>query len=168
MSTGPKLTASNSAAAPGAATLKRSSSKTHGAANIQTFSKSDVIPVIVPRTSSRVELGSDSRKETGAGRTIPCSVQSKFSDFRELSNIRDDSDRMDTSVQFGFMGSKHSESNEVSDQNFQSTGSGVDPPVCAGQHNLNDDKRTVTGKLGASLLAEPITSYNHKNCMSES
>ncbi|KAG1359548.1 katanin p80 WD40 repeat-containing subunit B1 [Cocos nucifera] len=137
-STGPKITAANSAAAPGAATLKRSSSKTHGTANIQTFNKSDVIPVIVPRTSSRAELVSDSKKETGAGRTLPYSVQSKFSGFRELSNIRDDSDRIDTSRQSKFMGSKNSESNEVLDQNFQSTGSGVDPPVGAGEQNVDD------------------------------
>ncbi|XP_010940396.2 katanin p80 WD40 repeat-containing subunit B1 homolog KTN80.4 isoform X1 [Elaeis guineensis] len=163
MSTGPKITAANSAAAPGAATLKRSSSKTHGTANIQTFNKSDVVPVIVPRTSSRVELGSDSRKETGAGRTLPYSVRSKFSDFQELSNIRDDSDRIDTSMQSKFMGSKNSESNEVLDQNFQPTGSGADPPVGAGEHKLDDVICSVTGKLGASPLTEPSTSYNHEN-----
>ncbi|XP_008802561.2 katanin p80 WD40 repeat-containing subunit B1 homolog KTN80.4-like isoform X1 [Phoenix dactylifera] len=162
-STGAKITAANSAATPGAPTLKRSSSKSHGTTNIQTFNKNDVIPVIVPRTSSRVELGSDSRKETGAGRTLPYSVQSKFSDFRKLSNIRDDSDRSDISIQSGFVGNKNSESNEVLGQNFQSAGSGVDPPVSAGEHSLDDVKRTGTGKLGASLLTEPSTSYNHEN-----
>ncbi|XP_038971374.1 katanin p80 WD40 repeat-containing subunit B1 homolog KTN80.4-like isoform X2 [Phoenix dactylifera] len=163
MSTGAKVTAANSAAAPGAPTLKRSSSKTHGSANIQTFSKNDVIPVIVPRTNLRVELGSDSRKENGTGRTLPYNVQSKFSDFRQLSNIRDDSDRIDTFIQSGFMGNKNFESNEVLDQDFQSTGSGVDPPLGAGEHNLGDVKRSVTGKLGASLLTEPSTSYNHES-----
>lgn len=166
ISTGPKITAANSATAPAAPTLRRSSSKTHGTTNIQTFNKNDVIPVIVPRTSSRMEPGSDSRKETSAGRTLPYSIQSKFSDIRKLSNIRDDSDRSDTTIQSGFVGNKNSETNEVLDQNFQSGGNGVDPSVSAGEQNLDDVKRTGTGKVAPSLLTEPITSYNHENGMS--
>ncbi|EHA8586200.1 Katanin p80 WD40 repeat-containing subunit B1 [Cocos nucifera] len=59
-----KMTAANSATAPGATVLKRSSSKSHGTTNLQNLNKSDVTPVIAPSTNSRAELAADSRKET--------------------------------------------------------------------------------------------------------
>ncbi|XP_058099733.1 katanin p80 WD40 repeat-containing subunit B1 homolog KTN80.3 [Magnolia sinica] len=65
LSSGPKTTATNSAAVPSVTTQKRSAPKTQSATNIQIFNKSDVVPVIVPRTSARVEQASDSRKEAG-------------------------------------------------------------------------------------------------------
>nr|XP_010933308.1 katanin p80 WD40 repeat-containing subunit B1 homolog isoform X2 [Elaeis guineensis] len=55
---------SNSATTPDATVLKRSSSKSHGTTNLQTLNKSDLVPVIVPSTSSRADLAADSRKET--------------------------------------------------------------------------------------------------------
>ncbi|XP_010933310.2 katanin p80 WD40 repeat-containing subunit B1 homolog KTN80.3 isoform X4 [Elaeis guineensis] len=59
-----KMTAANSATTPDATVLKRSSSKSHGTTNLQTLNKSDLVPVIVPSTSSRADLAADSRKET--------------------------------------------------------------------------------------------------------
>ncbi|CAL5029252.1 unnamed protein product [Urochloa decumbens] len=53
----------NSAFASGGTTLKRSSLRSHNASSVSNFSKVDVVPVIVPRTSSGVELATDSRSE---------------------------------------------------------------------------------------------------------
>ncbi|TKW23886.1 hypothetical protein SEVIR_3G016300v4 [Setaria viridis] len=53
----------NSAFASGGTTLKRSSLRSHNASSVSNFSKSDVVPVIVPRTSSGGELATDSRSD---------------------------------------------------------------------------------------------------------
>ncbi|XP_062227138.1 katanin p80 WD40 repeat-containing subunit B1 homolog KTN80.4-like isoform X2 [Phragmites australis] len=53
----------NSAFASGGTTLKRSSLKSNNTSNLHNFSKADVVPVIVPRTSSG-ELANDSRSDT--------------------------------------------------------------------------------------------------------
>ncbi|XP_062184429.1 katanin p80 WD40 repeat-containing subunit B1 homolog KTN80.4-like isoform X2 [Phragmites australis] len=53
----------NSAFASGGTTLKRSSLKSNNASNLHNFSKVDVVPVIVPRTSSGGELATDSRSD---------------------------------------------------------------------------------------------------------
>lgn len=43
--------------------MKRSSLRSHNASSVSNFSKSDVVPVIVPRTSSGGELATDSRSD---------------------------------------------------------------------------------------------------------
>ncbi|KAL6844355.1 hypothetical protein ACP4OV_026028 [Aristida adscensionis] len=53
----------NSAFASGGTTLKRNSLKNNSASNLHNFSKSDVVPVIVPRTNSGGELATDSRSD---------------------------------------------------------------------------------------------------------
>ncbi|TVU16601.1 hypothetical protein EJB05_40174 [Eragrostis curvula] len=53
----------NSAFASGGTTLKRSSLKSNNASNLHNFNKADVVPVIVPRTSSGGELATDSRSD---------------------------------------------------------------------------------------------------------
>jgi katanin p80 WD40 repeat-containing subunit B1 len=53
----------NSAFQSGGTTLKRSSLRNNSASNVHNFSKADVVPVIVPRTSSGGELATDSRSD---------------------------------------------------------------------------------------------------------
>ncbi|XP_073012627.1 katanin p80 WD40 repeat-containing subunit B1 homolog KTN80.4-like isoform X2 [Typha latifolia] len=198
ISTGAKINTANSAIASNASTLKRNSSRSHGTANIQskadvvpvpviiprTSSRvevasdsrkdacdvvpvvvprtnsrmdlapdcrkeiGDVVPVVAPRTNSRVELASESRKELVAGRTLPYSLQSKFSDFRKLSSIKDDSDRAD-------MGNRITESNEVTNQNYSSFGNGVSQTMATGEDYIGDVKDIAARKLGSS--------YHHEN-----
>ncbi|KAJ6842532.1 katanin p80 WD40 repeat-containing subunit B1-like protein [Iris pallida] len=176
ISPGPKVSTVNSASQPSSTTLKRSSSKSHGSANPQTFNKSDVVPVIVPRTnnpqtfnksevvsvivprtSSRAELASESRRENAGGRTVPYNGQSKLTDFRKYSNIRNDSDRGS-----GFMGNKTIPNDDL-DQDFISPANGVDRPATAGDSNVDDARCVGSGKFGMSQLPEPSTSYNDEN-----
>ncbi|XP_078427402.1 katanin p80 WD40 repeat-containing subunit B1 homolog KTN80.4-like isoform X2 [Wolffia australiana] len=70
---------------------KRSSVKA-SQPTIQIFSKSDVVPVIVPRSSPRIDAPPESRKDSGIGRTMLCSAQPRLSDFRKLASSRNDSD----------------------------------------------------------------------------
>nr|CAB3488684.1 unnamed protein product [Digitaria exilis] len=53
----------NSAFASGGTTLKRSSLRSQNGSSASNFSKTDVVPVIVPRTSSGGELAMDSRSD---------------------------------------------------------------------------------------------------------
>ncbi|KAK3143357.1 hypothetical protein QOZ80_4AG0299350 [Eleusine coracana subsp. coracana] len=54
----------NSAFASGGTTLKRSSLKSNNASNLQNFNKVDVVPVIVPRSSSGGDMATDSRSDS--------------------------------------------------------------------------------------------------------
>lgn len=163
VSTGPKTTAAGSAAGPNTATLKRTVPKVHSTTNIQIFNKSDVVPVIVPRTSTRVEQASDSRKETTtAGRTVPYNAQSKITEFRKQTNNRDDLERANVPVQSGSIGSKSFNSNEVTAQNFIPGATDTTQPVIAAERNMVEARSIGTGNLGANLSMEPST---RENCM---
>ncbi|MQL93546.1 hypothetical protein Taro_026192 [Colocasia esculenta] len=153
LNSGPKISTASVVAAPATTALKRSSSKSN-TPNIQVFNKADVVPVIVPRTSPRVELAADSRKEIGAGRTVPYSIQSKLTDFRKLTNNRDD-DRTNFSVQSGLPRQKSMESTEATDQNFPSVVNGVIQPVVPAARNPVDIRPIGAGKLGANILRDP-------------
>ncbi|CAL0308425.1 unnamed protein product [Lupinus luteus] len=82
-----------SAAGPNTTVQKRASLRSHTSSNVPAISKSDIIPVIVPRTSIRSEPGVESRKEVGvAGRLMSLPLQSRAADIHKFSN-RDDVDK---------------------------------------------------------------------------
>ncbi|KEH24722.1 putative transcription factor WD40-like family [Medicago truncatula] len=97
---------------------KRSSLKSHTTSSVPLINRSDIIPVIVPRTSTRPESVADSRKEVGvAGTTMPLSLQSKAVDIRKFTNNRDDGDKPPFSHVTEFAASKGSELSGFSDKN---------------------------------------------------
>ncbi|KAL5213662.1 hypothetical protein ABZP36_002814 [Zizania latifolia] len=65
----------------------------------------DVVPVVVPRTNSRIDMASDSRREISAGRMSPFRVQSRYAEQRKLANAKVDTDKVDA-------GSKNSETDD--------------------------------------------------------
>ncbi|KAI9083938.1 hypothetical protein K1719_034196 [Acacia pycnantha] len=72
---------------------KRSSLKSHSTSNVSNINKSDIMPVIVPRSSGRSEPVAEPRKEVGiSGRMMQFSLQSKAADLHNLSN-RDEVDK---------------------------------------------------------------------------
>ncbi|URD76532.1 katanin p80 WD40 repeat-containing subunit B1 [Musa troglodytarum] len=150
------------ALAPVATTVKRSVSKTQATTNLPTIKKSDIIPVIVPRTSPRLELSADSTND-GIGRTIPCDIHTKSGNFRKVSNINENSERADMSVQSGFVGSRTTEQNELMDQTAISSGNAVTQRVTGGETNLDDVKCVTTGRPGANLFRESTANYDHEN-----
>lgn len=80
----------SSTAIAGATASKRNTVKAQLTAIISTSNKSDVVPVIVPRTNARLEQEEESRKEVDfSGRTIQFSLQPKATDFRRFSNSRE-------------------------------------------------------------------------------
>ncbi|KAF5176018.1 Katanin p80 wd40 repeat-containing subunit b1-like protein [Thalictrum thalictroides] len=155
--TGPKSTTASSVANPSAATLKRSSSKSNAATNLNVFSKSDVVPVIVPRTSSRVEQAAEIRKELGAsGRTASFSMHPKANDYQKLPG-RDDSERSNVTLQSRIMGCKTTELSEMADQNFMSSVDGLNQQLPMTDRNLMDVRSLGPGKQRLSSSLEPST-----------
>ncbi|XXG86877.1 hypothetical protein AAC387_Pa11g1701 [Persea americana] len=164
LSTGPKATATSSAAGSGAITLKRSSSKTQSTMNIQTFNKADIIPIVVPKTSGRMEQAHDFRKETvTTGRIMPFAVQSKANESRKLSSGRDDSERANISVQARSGGQKSDGLNEVSGQKFLSGISGMNQPISATERNMADIISVRTVKRESNVLTEQRGSFRSEN-----
>ncbi|RWW39086.1 hypothetical protein BHE74_00055621, partial [Ensete ventricosum] len=98
---------------------------------------------------------------TGVGRTVPYDIQSKFANFQKVSNIRENSDKSDMSVQS--VGIEH---NEFLEQTAISSCNAVTQPVITGENNLNDIKRVRTRRLGANLFRESSANYDQENCKS--
>ncbi|KAI5677711.1 hypothetical protein M9H77_08661 [Catharanthus roseus] len=90
---GARTTSVNSTAVLNPTAPKRNSVKVQSMANTSLFSRSDIIPVVVPRNNSRLELSVESRKEGIVGRTMPPSFQSRASDIRKFSNAKDELER---------------------------------------------------------------------------
>ncbi|KAJ0963963.1 hypothetical protein J5N97_029085 [Dioscorea zingiberensis] len=157
LSTAQRTMTTNSATA--GTTLKRSSSKNHGIANLQSSNKSEVTPVIVPRNSFRSEVATDTKKDTG-GRVSVYSVQSKLTDFRKSSNTRDDSSREDVSIPSVSIGNKKI---EVGSQDSISTAKMGNQPVSHTERNLADVRCVGAGNAEGNLPMQRSPSYRHEN-----
>ena len=162
LNTGPKTTLASSTTAP-----KRISAKAHSTANVSAFNKSDVIPVIVPRTNVRLDQAAESRKEVGvSGRTIPFSLQSRTSDFRKSPNRRDELERPTVSVPSENAGSKATDLSTVADRNIFPAVKCSTPGISAAERNVKDDRCIGSGRQEMNSTMEPPPNYHHENCMS--
>ncbi|OVA10761.1 WD40 repeat [Macleaya cordata] len=151
LNTGPKSVTTHSAAI-----MKRTAVKAQSSPSIQIFTK-DVMPVIVPRTSARLEQAADSRKEVSAsGRATPFSMHSK------VSNSREESERPNSSVESGTVGYKTTEFSEATDQNFTSAVEGLNPEIPVTVRKLMDARCIGPGKHRMNSSMEPPTSYPHE------
>ncbi|KAE8706232.1 hypothetical protein F3Y22_tig00110403pilonHSYRG00237 [Hibiscus syriacus] len=65
LNTARRTTQQSSVTVPSVAAPKRSSARANSAINVSIFSKSDVVPVVVPRNDIRVEQAAELRKEVG-------------------------------------------------------------------------------------------------------
>lgn len=162
LNSSPKTIVSSSVSGPSATFLKRNSVKT----SVQTFNKSDVIPVIVPRTSARSELAAESRKEASvAGRTMPFSSQSKTNDFRKFSNAREEVDRPTISIVSESIATKATELSTTVDRSGFSKTISSSQAIDSAERNMKDDRCVGPGKQETSSLMEPSASFQHESCM---
>lgn len=162
LNSSPKAIVSSSVSVPSATSLKRNSVKT----SVQTFNKSDVIPVIVPRTSARSELAAESRKEASvAGRTMPFSSQSKTNDFRKFSNAREEVDRPTISIVSESIATKATELSTTVDRSGFSKTISSSQAIDSAERNMKDDRCVGPGKQETSSLMEPSASFQHESCM---
>ncbi|XP_042379123.1 katanin p80 WD40 repeat-containing subunit B1 homolog KTN80.4-like isoform X1 [Zingiber officinale] len=162
----PKTTAT-APSAVASITAKRSSTKSNVATSLQAINKTNIIPVIVPRSSPRPDLSSDSAssdsaKETDVGRTIQSDIQSKFSSFRNAPNIREDSDKADVSKS-GFVASRNTEQHELLGQNAISSGISITQALTvAGANNLDDVRHVATARARTNLFRETVSNYDQE------
>ncbi|XP_042417942.1 katanin p80 WD40 repeat-containing subunit B1 homolog KTN80.3-like isoform X2 [Zingiber officinale] len=148
---------------PSATTVKRSSSKSNVTTSLQSISKTNIIPVIVPRNSPRPELSSDSSKSTEVGRTIQSDIQSKFSSSQNVSNVREGSDKEDVSKS-GFVASRNTEQIELLGQNAISSDIPVTQAMTvAGSNNSDDVRRVTAARVRTNLFRESPANYDQEN-----
>ena len=135
-----------------ASSLKRTSKANQP--SIQIFSKSDVAPVVIPRSSPRVELPPESKKDVGIERTASFSVQSRLTDFRKLTKNRDDSERITR-----LTGDKEADSEESATE--------ILPPVSqivmSSTKNPSEVRSLGIGRLGTNV--EFNASNQSEDCM---
>nr|KYP42215.1 Katanin p80 WD40 repeat-containing subunit B1 isogeny 1 [Cajanus cajan] len=118
LNSGPKTAPVGSTTVLNTTSQKRSSLKSHTTSSVPLINKSDIIPVIVPRTSTRSEPVVDSRKEVGvAGRTMPFPLQSKPPNIRKFPNNKDDVDKAPLPPVTESVASKGSELSSLADKN---------------------------------------------------
>ncbi|KAF5749957.1 katanin p80 WD40 repeat-containing subunit B1 isoform X2 [Tripterygium wilfordii] len=159
--TGSKTNLASSVAVPNATAPKKNSTKAHPAVNVPIFNKSDVVPVIVPRTNARFEQPAESRKLIGLpGRTMPFSLQSKTTDFRKFANSRDEMEQPTVSAASETPDPKLSDSNSVADKNTFSTVKALIHGVTEASRNIKDDKYISSGKHETSSEPDQDESYD--------
>ncbi|XP_006848621.2 katanin p80 WD40 repeat-containing subunit B1 homolog isoform X1 [Amborella trichopoda] len=167
LNNGPKVLPPSSTSASSASSLKRSvGAKVQPASNLQMINKPEIVPVIVPRSSARVDQSQslDSRKESSVvGRTIPYSIQAKLTEPRKLSVSRDDPEKVNVAGQSGPMGHKSTEMNEGTDQNFLSGFDNTCGPTTAPEGNRGDIRYMGAGKHRLDMNLEPPANYSRRN-----
>lgn len=140
---------------PSAAVPKRNSAKAHSAVNVPIFNKADIVPVIVPRTNTRVEQAAESRKEFGiAARTMPFSLQSKTAELRRFSNSRDDMDQPTISTPSENMSFKTTDSSSNADGNIF-VAKGSTDGLSINERNFKDDRSAELGRHYSNSMREP-------------
>ncbi|CAK9133729.1 unnamed protein product [Ilex paraguariensis] len=163
LSIGLKTSPVSSITNPSSTAPKRNIAKVHSTASASILNTSDVVPVIVPRNNARLEQAGESRKGGGVtGRMMPSlPLQTKPSDFRKFSTIRDDLERPITSTESENEVFKATELSGVADRkNFPAVKSSVVPVA---ERNVRDDRCIVSGKPQISILTEPRASFSHEN-----
>ncbi|KAK7273449.1 hypothetical protein RIF29_14499 [Crotalaria pallida] len=117
LNSAPKASSGSLMAGPNATAQKRGSLRSHTSSNVPVINKSDIIPVIVPRTSVRSEPGVEPRKEVGVGgRLMSLSLQSRAADIHKFPN-KDEVDKPSTSPLSESASSKDSELGALADKN---------------------------------------------------
>ncbi|KAG0474301.1 hypothetical protein HPP92_013987 [Vanilla planifolia] len=133
----------------------------NGPANLHTISKSDVMPVIVPRTSVRLEPATEFAKENDGEISLTQNIQSKPMDSRRPSSFRDGSVRTNVSIQPEFMDNKSD--GQIPDQDLLNVANSVNQ-LSNNRERIIDVVRTIgNGKLRANLSVGPSTSYQHES-----
>ncbi|KAJ0038418.1 hypothetical protein Pint_21929 [Pistacia integerrima] len=161
LNTGPKTSIASSVTAPSATVSKRNSTKVNSTSNVSILNKSDIVPVIVPRTNTRFEQAAESRKEVDiVGRTMPFSLQSKTADFRKFPNSGDEVDRPTLPVLSETTGPKASELSSVADRNTYPAVKGSVQGASAAERNMKDDRFVISGKSESMSMSESPASYH--------
>ncbi|KAI4358074.1 hypothetical protein L6164_001978 [Bauhinia variegata] len=163
LNSGPKTVSGGSTAVLSSTAQKRSSLKSQSTSSAPIINKSDIVPVIVPRTSARSEVAAESRKEVGvAGRTMPLALQSKTADLRKFSHSRDEMDKPPISPVSESTASKGGEITTFVEKNIFPTAVSTIQGIPPSEKGLKDARISGTGKHEINPLTELSTSNQHE------
>ncbi|CAI0444064.1 unnamed protein product [Linum tenue] len=144
----------NSVTVPSNGVTKKNYSKANPAVSGPVFSKADVIPVIVPRTSARLEHDSDLRKETSiSGRLMQFPLQSKTTDFRRFPCRNDDIEHQTISVRHGPTGTN------VVDRTSSPAVKGSIHGRLATERSIKDDRLIASRRQESSFMTDQPSTY---------
>lgn len=163
LSSSPKKIPPSSTPVPSAAVTKRNTAKAHPTANTPTFNKSEVIPVIVPRTSIGQDTAAESKKEAGlAGRTMPLALQSKATDFRRFPTVREEVDKPTVSLQTESTAPKGAEFSVPERSFFPRVASSIQG--ISSEKNTKEDRGIGSGRLEMNSMTESTASCQPDSC----
>lgn len=161
-----KTVSANSMAISSTTSLKRNTAKAPSAVSIPTFNKSDIVPVIVPRTSIRSDMTVDSRKEVGVGgRTVALSLQSKATDSPQFSNRREEMDKLTISQVSESTSSKVSELSSIAERNIFPAVTSSNQGFSTAERISKDERCVGTLKHEMSSMREPTANTQPESSM---
>ncbi|XP_030545840.1 katanin p80 WD40 repeat-containing subunit B1 homolog KTN80.4 isoform X1 [Rhodamnia argentea] len=161
---GSKVAPATSVTAQIAAVPRRNTAKANATISLPSFSKSDIVPVIVPRTDTRSELATESKKEVDlASRTMPFSLQSKSIELRRLSNGRDELDQPTVSGQSETAGPNTSSLGHITNRNIFSAARGPVQGFSTAERNTMDDSSGFPSKHDTSTIMDAPADYQREN-----
>lgn len=146
---------------------KNSTSRMQPTANFQTVGRPDIVPVIVPRSSSlRPETITEAKREiNNVGRVFPSTVSAKSTDVIKSSSNRDESDKIDSISQKRMTGNDKTDQNvSRTDQNFSSrldATSSSSAVVCEG--NQTGPRWIGAAKFRRNSPVESVVSPNDRS-----
>lgn len=123
--------------------------------------------MIVPRTSPRIHLHSEFTKDSGVGKTMSFDIQSKFTEFWKVSNIKENSVKTDISIQSGYLSNSNIEQNELLGQTPVSSGNAGTQRVSVEENNLDGVKNLIKGRIRSNSFREPHLHFGQENCKSD-
>lgn len=162
---GSKVAPATSVTAQSAAAPRRGTVKANATIGLHSFSKSDIVPVIVPRTDARSELAAESKKEVDlASRTMPFSLQSKSIELRKLSNGRDELDQPTVSGQSETAGPNPSSLGNIANRNIFSVVRAPAQGLSTAERNMMDDSSGFPSKHDTCSAMDAPANYQRENC----
>ncbi|CAI9755273.1 unnamed protein product [Fraxinus pennsylvanica] len=159
----PRTTQINPMAVSNVTGPKRHPVKVQSTPNISVFNRSEVIPVVVPRNNPRIEQAAEQRKEGAPLRTLPLSMQSKTSDVRKFSSVRDDFERPTISSLSESEDPRAIDSSEVSDRSTFTEVRSSTIGVPATDRNAKDDKCMLSGEVEINASVDVLATCQRES-----
>ncbi|XP_047341054.1 katanin p80 WD40 repeat-containing subunit B1 homolog KTN80.4 [Impatiens glandulifera] len=150
----------SSVTVPGAIAPKRNTVKVQPTISSSVFNRSEVIPVIIPRHNGLLDVA-ESKKEITGGRRVPISMQTKTSDLRKISNVREEPEKPSVTMQSEAETVKITELSNMMDKNAFPAAKGSLSGVSENEVNVKDVRCTSSGRYRTNSLQETLSTYQH-------
>lgn len=137
---------------------KRNSSRTQSTPVASTNSKSDIVPVFVPRNDVRSEQADESKRDLFSRRSVSYPSQPKPPDSRRFSNTSEEFDEPTTSDQPEPAGDRALDSGVTSKSTLPTVRS-LNKNLPVVERNLREDKCIGSMRTDNNSLVQPLSDY---------